>query len=60
MTVKAMTWYNGNGGIVRDNTPLGALNARRTNNANTAGPVCLRVFEDTIEAHGLKVFLISL
>ncbi len=39
MTVKVMTWYNEDGGIVRDNTPLGALNARKTNNANTAGPV---------------------
>ena len=49
-----MTWYNEDGGIVRDNTPLGALNARKTNNANTAGPVYLRVIKVTIEKIGLK------
>jgi len=54
MTVKVMTWYNEDGGIVRDNTPLGALNARKTNNANTAGPVLFRVIKVTIENHGLK------
>ena len=49
-----MTWYNEDGGIVRDKTPLGALNARKTNNANTAGPVLKRVIKVTIELHGLK------
>jgi hypothetical protein len=54
MTIKVMTWYNEDGGIVRDKTPLGALNARKTNNANTAGPVLFRVIKVTIENHGLK------
>jgi hypothetical protein len=54
MTVKVMTWYNEDGGIVRDKTPLGALNARKTNNANTAGPVFYRVIKVTKEFHGLK------
>lgn len=49
-----MTWYNEDGGIVRDKTPLGALNARKTNNANTAGPVLCRVIKVTIEGIGLK------
>ena len=49
-----MTWYNEDGGIVRDKTPLGALNARKTNNANTAGPVFYRVIKVTIEFLGLK------
>jgi hypothetical protein len=55
MTVKVMTWYNEDGGIVRDKTPLGALNARKTNNANTAGPVCFRVIKVTIEIFGLRM-----
>jgi hypothetical protein len=54
MTVKVMTWYNEDGGIVRDKTPLGALNARKTNNANTAGPVLLRVIKVTKLSFGLK------
>ena len=54
MTVKVMTWYNEDGGIVRDKTPLGALNARKTNNANTAGPVFYRVIKVTIEQVGLN------
>lgn len=40
-------------GIDRDKTPLGTLIVRRTNNANTAGPVLLRVIEVTIEISGL-------
>ena len=52
MTVKVMTWYNEDGGIVRDKTPLGALNARKTNNANTAGPVSLRAISVAIEKSG--------
>ena len=56
MTVKVMTWYNEDGGIVRDNTPLGALNARKTNNANTAGPVLFRVIKVTIEIFGLRMY----
>lgn len=49
-----MTWYNEDGGIVRDKTPLGALNARKTNNANTAGPVFYRVIKVTMQTNGLK------
>lgn len=50
-----MTWYNEDGGIVRDKTPLGALNARKTNNANTADPVLHRAVKAAIENGGFKV-----
>ena len=56
MTVKVMTWYNEDGGIVRDKTPLGALTARKTNNANTAGPVLFRVIKVTKQKIELRMY----
>jgi len=37
-----------------DKSPLGALSTRKTNNANTAGPVSFRVVDVTIENVELK------